>query len=454
MLTRLGLSNVKSWQRIDAMRLAPITGLFGTNSSGKSTLLQVLLMLKQTAASTDRAEVLHFGDSRDPVSLGSFRDLVYGHDPALPLSWDLSWRMPAPLNIVDPETRRAVLSAEAMQLAVTLTGNGGEAPAVAALAYNLGGHRFGLQRVAGARSGYELTAEPDTFEFKRARGRPRTSLPPPIKCYGFPDEVRLAYRNAEFVADLALAFEQLCDRIFYLGPLREYPQRRYTWAGSQPRDVGPRGERVIDALLAARQRDLRVGRGYRRRRVPLEQLVAHQLSELGLVAGFEVSPEASGSDIYRAWVQVRAGGARALLTDVGFGVSQVLPVLVLCSYAPEGSILLLEQPEIHLHPSVQAGLADVLIAAVHHRRLQIIVESHSEHLLRRLQRRIAEGALAAEDAALYFCTAGAEGSALLGLQLDRFGNIANWPDGFFGDELGELVATRRAQLVRLAESAR
>ena len=60
-------------------------------------------------------------------------------------------------------------------------------------------------------------------------------------------------------------------------------------------------------------------------------------------------------------------------TDVGFGVSQILPVITLCYYAPPGSILLLEQPEIHLHPSVQAGLADVFIDAIKTRGIQIIL---------------------------------------------------------------------------------
>ena len=79
-----------------------------------------------------------------------------------------------------------------------------------------------------------------------------------------------------------------------------------------------------------------------------------------------------------------------LLTDIGFGVSQVLPVLVQCFYANHGSTLILEQPDIHLHPSAQAGLADLFIAAKKSPGVQILFESHSEHLLRRLQRRIAE----------------------------------------------------------------
>ena len=70
---------------------------------------------------------------------------------------------------------------------------------------------------------------------------------------------------------------------------------------------------------------------------------------------------------------------------------------------PEGSILILEQPEAHLHPKVQSELADVLIDVVKNRKVQIILESHSENLLLRLMRRIAEEKMLADDTALYFC---------------------------------------------------
>ena len=137
-----------------------------------------------------------------------------------------------------------------------------------------------------------------------------------------------------------------------------------------------------------------------------------------------------------------------MLTDVGFGASQVLPALVLLYYVPEGSIVLLEHPEIHLHPSAQSGLADVILAAAGDRKVQVIVESHSEHLLRRLQLRVAEGLAAPEDVKLYF-TSMTEGAATLSdLELNEWGEIRNWPDNFFGDELGEISAIRIAGLER------
>lgn len=188
-----------------------------------------------------------------------------------------------------------------------------------------------------------------------------------------------------------------------VGPLREYPKRQYVWAGAQPADMGQRGEKVIDALLASRERKQLIRRGQGKKSLTVEEYVAWWLRELGLIHSFEVEPVKVGGNLYQVWVQRSPGSAKVLITDVGFGVSQILPVLTLCYYVPEGSTILMEQPEIHLHPMVQSGLADVFIDAVKKLNIQIILESHSEHLLKRLQRRIAEEELAVSDAALYFC---------------------------------------------------
>jgi len=133
---------------------------------------------------------------------------------------------------------------------------------------------------------------------------------------------------------------------------------------------------------------------------------------------------------------------------VGFGVSQILPVLVLLASAPEGSTVLLEQPEIHLHPSVQSGLADIIIETAVHRKVQVIVESHSGHLLRRLQLRTAEGKVESDDLALYFCDASTGESISSALQINLFGQISNWPPDFFGDPFGETASMVKAGLKR------
>ncbi|MBC6473671.1 MAG: AAA family ATPase [Hormoscilla sp. GM102CHS1] len=179
---------------------------------------------------------------------------------------------------------------------------------------------------------------------------------------------------------LTTPFEDLFSRIYYLGPLRDYLRRRYLWTGEPPEDVGQRGELAISALLASRSRE---------KISTIERRVASWLRELELIYDFRLQAIA---EEYQVRVKRTPQASEVLITDVDFGVSQILPVL--CYYAPVGSIIILEQPEIHLHPAVQAGLADVLIDAINTRKVQIILESHSEHLLRRLQRRVAEQQLA------------------------------------------------------------
>ena len=181
----------------------------------------------------------------------------------------------------------------------------------------------------------------------------------------------------------------------------------------------------------------------------VEEEVAQWLKALGLIHSFALNPIAENRKEYEVRVRQSSHSSWVLITDVGFGVSQILPVLVLCYYTPKGSILILEQPEIHLHPSVQAGLADVFIDAIQTREVQIILESHSEHLLRRLQRRIAEEKLKPEDTALYFTDITRSGvSKLQTLEVDVYGNILNWSDNFFGNSTGDLVAMTQAAMQR------
>jgi predicted ATPase len=176
---------------------------------------------------------------------------------------------------------------------------------------------------------------------------------------------------------------------------------------------------------------------------------------MGLIHDFQVKQLGEHRKEYEVLVRTGAKLPEVKLTDVGFGVSQVLPVIVECFYVPRRSIVIFEQPEIHLHPSVQAELADLFVDAIRAREhgsgrdCQFIVESHSEHFLQRLQRRIAEEELSPQDAALYFVHTKDAAAHLEPLDVDLYGNIRNWPAGFFGDEMGDLVARTEAQARRM-----
>lgn len=448
MLTRLRLENFKSWKNTGDIALKPITGIFGANSSGKTSLIQALLLLKQTAESADRGIVFHFGDRKTPVDLGDFQSIVYGHDTNNALKIALAWEGRRSLQVTDTTTNRIVVRDSGIGFGVVsqeAKSRSGKSLSVERMAYRVGNAVFGMR--PDGKGKYSLFAKKADFTFARTRGR-AWSLPPPVKCYGFPDQVRAYFTNAGFLSDLEFALEERLGGLYYLGPLRAYPERRYTWTGAQPIDVGQAGEYAVDAILASRERGETIGRGRGRPRVTLEEYVAQWLKELDLIHDFRVERLAEGSPVFEVRVRKSARASEVLITDVGFGVSQILPVLVLCFYVPEGSTVILEQPEIHLHPAIQSGLADVLIDAWKKRKVQILLESHSEHLLRRLQVRIAEETISEDDVGLFFCSAGGRSSNLTPLQLDPYGNIANWPTDFFRDQLGEIAAMSDAVLRR------
>lgn len=450
MLNRLLIKNFKAWERLD-IKLGAVTGIFGTNSSGKSSILQFLLLLKQARNATDRGIVLDFGGADQLVNLGSFRDLIHNHDEKLELAWGLNWDIKK-LSIQDTTKNRNDKLATGNSLVhnsrVVLNGKVLECTR---LDYKFGDYRFVTERKKTSATEFSLHAisEPNSENFKFVRAAQRAwALPGPVKTYLFPDQAKTYYQNSGFLADFEAEYESLMDSIFYLGPLREHPRREYQWSGSPPSDVGRRGERAIEAILSATQKGEKRNLGGKTHYKAFDAMIGYWLKYLGLIHEFKVEEIGVESNLYRTKVKRDQNSPSALLTDVGFGVSQVLPALVLLYYVPEGSIVLMEQPEIHLHPAVQSGLADVILKVAATRNLQVIVESHSEHLLRRLQRRVAEGKAQNNEVKLYFCDSENGKSKIQDLELDNFGEIRNWPMNFFGDELGEISAMRKAILKR------
>ncbi len=454
MLTQLQAENFKSWKNTGPLKMAPLTGFFGTNSSGKTSLLQILLMLKQTVESPDRSRVLHTGDDRALVDLGTFYDLIHSHIPGASLDLRLNWTLKEELEVNDPEQRRRNLFKTNVLNFETSIREVKELITVDRFSYQFEGFCFGMKSQSSTGRGrFELLHQ--GFAPKRVSGR-AWQLPKPVKCYGFPDEATGYFQNTGFLSSFALEFEEFFSGLFYLGPLRDYPRRSYVWAGERPTGVGRRGEDAIAALLAARAEGqvFRKLVNKRHKNVPVEEHIANWLQRMGLVHKFSLKPIAKNRKEYEVRVQIAPGSAEVSLTDVGFGVSQILPVLVLCYYVPEGSTIIFEQPEIHLHPAVQSHLADVFIEVATQRNVQILVESHSEHLLSRLQTRIAEEKIDVSQTALYFCRRDESGlSQIEQLEVDMFGDISNWPADFFGDEVGELVAKTRAGMQRQLKGA-
>lgn len=454
MLTELQIKNFKAWRDTGQIRMAPLTVIFGENSAGKSSLGHLLLALKQTVLAADRKRALHLGDASTLIDLGTFTDCLYGHDRRRHLEFTLGWRLDGSLEVRNSLDPREHYKGEEIRLTSVLRSDAQEQPCTLRFAHELrkDGHVCLTARHATAGDD-EPTLEVEPMRLVKKVGR-KWPIERPEKFYRYSDVTLARFQNADFLSDFALETEHLLQGLYYLGPLRSHPRRFYQWSGEAVPDVGANGEFAIPALLAATAQGRKLGRGLRKRQHDFDVFIADWLRSLGVIASFEVKPVAPGRKEYEVLLTTHPGAPEVKLTDVGFGVSQVLPALVQAFYAPPGSIVWMEQPEIHLHPRVQCELADAFISAVQAREggkprnVQLIVESHSEHFLTRLQRRVAEGEVSTEEVAIYFCRRGTDGTELEPLRMNRFGDIENWPDDFFGDEMGEMTARTVAAMAR------
>lgn len=233
----------------------------------------------------------------------------------------------------------------------------------------------------------------------------------------------------------AVAQRFFSNSIEYLGPLREAPHALYD-PGPTQTDLGPTGKFAAAVLHA--QADSRIVMpaipdsqpGRLPRTVPLNEALNSWLQWFGL------ADEATSEDLGRLGIGLSvtpsALGRPVDLTSVGVGVSQVLPVVLLCLLAKPGTLVILEQPELHLHPRLQQDLADFLLACVETGR-QLVIESHSEHLVNRLRRRVA-----ADDTdetrdlvKLVFAESSDGITTYRESRINAYGGLDDdWPDGF------------------------
>ena len=256
MLKQLRIKNFKGWVDTGDIDLAPITVLFGSNSSGKSSIGQFLVMLKQTAQQQDRKTVFLLSGEQASVNLGTPEDIFYSHDVHQNISFDYMW---------DADEKNVFSSAPGKFTYDRLHfhGNVGVQNASAPYLtvrdlfyklYNLDQLQLsvGMRQIDTGRQTerqYELINE--GIVLKRNRGR-EWKLSEPIKFYGFPDTAMAYYQDSDFLQDLSLQQEILFSHFFYLGPLRSKSRRIYSWTGANPESVGDDGSLAVQSILSAR----------------------------------------------------------------------------------------------------------------------------------------------------------------------------------------------------------
>ena len=222
----------------------------------------------------------------------------------------------------------------------------------------------------------------------------------------------------------------------YLGPLRSYPERLYKVPGENSYFSGLRGEFTHHRLYYQPGLIHVVNEWFERFEIPYD-LDVRKVGDMAI----------SGEHIALVLVD-RRSRTPVTLADVGFGINQVLPIIVEGAdffIGREGRVLCVEQPEIHLHPRLQANLADLMMKTINGREeKQWIVETHSELIILRIQRYIREGKLDPSDVSVLYVDPNAEdteGSKVVQLRLDENGDSMDyWPNGFFEEGFVELMA--------------
>ena len=372
MISRIDLRHFKCFETLK-LPLCPLTLLSGGNASGKSSVMQALVLLHQTMREHEWSSRLMLNGAT--VRLGTAADVidqVYG-------------RRSCVIALFDDDSGRFV---------------------------------------------WEFEGERDEMSMavRRARGETATNggwdmdgsqvlqhlLPIPASGHPLKDRLRsLTYLTAE-----------------RLGP-REYYQ--YDDPQLTP-VVGPRGEYAVSILHSGR--DSQVLPGLVDDGVPptrFRQVEARMARFFpGCVLAVEQVPRANAITL---GVRVSRGTDFHRPVHTGFGLTQVLPIVVAALSAKEEDLLLIENPEVHLHPAAQGAMGNFL-TQVASAGVQVMIETHSDHVLNGIRRAVRMGVLSNESVALHFFRPRREEKDDCGPQvespaIDTNGNIDSWPDGFF-----------------------
>ena len=407
-LTAIRVAGFKCFRDPVDVAIRPLTLLAGANSGGKSSLMQPLLLMKQTLEAPF-----------DPGPL-----LLDGPLVRVEMATTLGWR---------GKTSR--------DRATTFSVETGGAKHRVESTFSVNAKRSGVKlastdykhrsmRLTENMSEDDLSRLAETVfgpggstRFKLTVDRSRSFL------YAMPmfrDAPEVSKRNDLLTVLQDWGHEDhstLLLNLIDLPGLRGNPERAYPRTHATERFPGPFQSYTAGLLL-----------GWRETKDDRLAAVGHDLLTLGL--SWKVDPRPRGDTGVEVQIgrlpRPRQGGASDMvnIADVGFGASQVLPVVVALQTARPGQVVHIEQPELHLHPRAQAAMADLLIAAAK-RQAIVIVETHSSVLLLAVQRRIAEGVITPAEVALHWFERDEDGAShVRTADLDQKGAYGDWPVDF------------------------
>ena len=383
LISGLSIANLKSFRGPFALPLRQITLIYGPNSGGKSSLMQSLLLLAQTVRGNSGQLVLKGG----LTDLGSFSSAIHSHNTDL--------RLTIGVSIVPEGARVSDLLFEA---AFRKAKSGGP-PEHWTSTLTVGGNRLLFQRreVPANQTSIRASTEPAYFVLESPESaRAFTSVVEALATHAgevinaeilellrtdavrpafaaqglFPTHVRrmlpssgsrevnVDVRNAisgwdSFIDPVGTQISEALGGLIYLGPLRQAPERFSTTSGRVAQSVGKTGEHSAEVLAASPQLCDRANLWLERLGIP------YQMEVIDLVAP---ALQATVGEVLSLVLTDIRSNLKVSPSEVGFGVSQLLPIVIEATLA-ESTVICIEQPEVHIHPRLQAEVAELLVAS-------------------------------------------------------------------------------------------
>jgi len=473
MLTSIRIENFKAFHDTSRIDLPSITLLAGVNSAGKSSLIQALLLLKQTLESGP-SQALNPG--KGPLleqSLGdNFNDFVFGR-PSLEAA-RLTYHLAFTYGLQDDGDILDELGALVADVEIEDVANDFlSREVVVTFGWGAFGHRGRPTiRVTDLEIAVSTVQQPlVTLRMQPSKSGGSYKIWSTDKChpalqdlnYGqlevdglshfLPDSLIISREQLSlFGKDVPPSFARLFRGIFaavrrdlseqirYLNSFRIPPARVYTTGQTVGASLDPNGGNFAQVLWRFRDELVRFAQpDGRLDERPLPDMVAQILGEtLQLGQGVRVQPVGERKDILE--IQVDTLGAAPVpvtLADVGLGYNQVLPIVVQGLLTPPGALVILEQPEIHLHPKVQARLIDFYFGLARAGR-RVLVETHSSHMVDHLCLAMVKDRTnwLAEHTGILFIHPPDEhnlSARIEPVRIDPYGQILNWPSHFLPD---------------------
>lgn len=425
---KITINNFKSIRELRDFDFLPLNVLAGVNSGGKSSLTQMLLLLKQTLEA-DTSEGL-FLEGRY-VRIPSLTDFVYGKNKAGNIGIELTLHKEEIINSQEMEQTFPWLG-EVDRVSIEFTFHANDSVKCHSLALKIlsanASENIMLDIIASGKDKgkYKLnSSNADFFGIPDANSTSFKAVVPTFQGL-FPTFIETGNAdtpilNLTIMKMVKTAINNWFSNLKYIGPTRVSPMPIVSYASANFKDVGIDGQHTRFILHQKQNEVLENGK-------TLLSEVKHWICDQMKLAQ-DLSVVKDGTNSYRIRLTDNRG-EKVELYQVGFGVSQVLPIIVQGLLTPRGGMFIVDAPEVHMHPSVQGTLLD-FFAEMSCNGRSVLVETHSDHIVIRTRRRLAEHSISPENVNLCYVTNGDKGSEFRTITIDSSGNIrSSLPTGF------------------------